>query len=285
MPSVGVDGGWQDRAVSLEGSWVIVIPVKELSSAKSRLQDLPPANTGLRAELALAFASDVVDAAVAAANVTRVIVVTSDDEILAAVRVKGVEVVADPGGGLNAAIEFGAAQANTANIAAVVGDLPAATAVDLAAALDLVLPGSRAYVPDAAGIGTTLLATRGPELRPMFGSSSSDRHRASGAAPIESAAPGLRLDVDTVEELQRAADLGVGRQTRRWLAVVLAGAAHPTPDAIAATIRSTSSAVTTVFLDDGTVIRLAADATPWRPGQRVSLASDHTGRYRILATE
>ncbi|MCA1825084.1 MAG: hypothetical protein LC640_12700, partial [Frankia sp.] len=54
--------------------WVVVMPVKELAVAKTRLTGAP----GDRAELALAMAADVASAAVACPLVTAVVVVTND---------------------------------------------------------------------------------------------------------------------------------------------------------------------------------------------------------------
>ncbi|MGC1569858.1 MAG: hypothetical protein WA794_27885, partial [Trebonia sp.] len=56
-------------------TWTVVLPVKVLARAKSRLALLAGAR---RADLALALASDTVSAVVACPDVTRVLVVTSD---------------------------------------------------------------------------------------------------------------------------------------------------------------------------------------------------------------
>ena len=66
------------------------------------------------------------------------------------------------------------------------------------------------FVPDAADEGTTILLGRIPTAR--FGPASQARHLAAGAAPL--LAPlGARLDVDTLEDLQAAAELGLGERT------------------------------------------------------------------------
>src|SRR5271168_5052444 len=56
-------------------SWTVLLPVKVLARAKSRLAVLAGDR---RRELALAFASDTVTAALACPEVARVLVVTSD---------------------------------------------------------------------------------------------------------------------------------------------------------------------------------------------------------------
>ena len=55
--------------------WVIIVPVKDLAVAKSRIREPWAAH---RASLALAFAQDTVSAALGAAGVAAVAVVTND---------------------------------------------------------------------------------------------------------------------------------------------------------------------------------------------------------------
>ncbi|MDQ3456810.1 MAG: 2-phospho-L-lactate guanylyltransferase, partial [Actinomycetota bacterium] len=84
--------------------WTVVIPVKRLAVAKSRLAD-PARNR----DLALAFAQDTVRAAATAAGVARVLVVTGDDEVARAVAGSGAVVRPDVLiGGLNAALRSAA---------------------------------------------------------------------------------------------------------------------------------------------------------------------------------
>lgn len=198
--------------------WGVVVPVKLLALAKTRLQAYGDAG---RAELALAFAADVVAAAVRAATVDRVLVV-SDDPRAAGLARTGVQVVPDePSAGLNPALAHGAGLLGRSGrgVAALSADLPALRADDLAAALGAAQAlGGRAYVPDAAGTGTTLLAAApGTDLAPAFGPASRARHRAQGAAELDGA-PSLRRDVDTPADLEQARALGVGPVTAAVLA-------------------------------------------------------------------
>lgn len=73
----------------------------------------------------------------------------------------------------------------------------------------------RAFLADAAAIGTTLLAASpGRELLPAFGGDSRARHRASGAAELRlDAVHSVRQDVDTRDDLRAALTLGVGPRT------------------------------------------------------------------------
>lgn len=191
--------------------WRVVVPVKRLDVAKSRLA---PLGDAARRALALAFAEDVVAAAAACAVVDRVLVVTDDDDAGEAVRRLGATVVADePGSGIDAALVHGATLLGdpAAAVAAVSADLPALRPDDLAAVLRSTR--LRGVVADAAGTGTTVLAAApGAELRPRYGQGSLARHVADGADLVD-APVGVRRDVDTLADLHAALALGVGPRT------------------------------------------------------------------------
>lgn len=210
------------------GGWTVVIPVKGLSAAKSRL-DSP-----LRSELALAFALDVVT--VALECVDAVLVVTSDDAVAAAVSALGARVVAeapdaadslndasDAADPLNDAVRAGvlaaAALAPHASVAALTSDLPSLTADALAAALDLAERHPLALVTDAAATGTTMITARpGLMLDPRFGPDSRRRHEAGGHVLVAvDDGSRLRHDVDDAADLDIARALGVGPHTRAAL--------------------------------------------------------------------
>ena len=198
----------------------MVVPVKLLARAKTRLA---PFGDAARAELALAFAADVVAAVLRCDAVARVLVVTDDVRAASALRQPGSRVVRDlPGAGLNAALRHGARvlreQDPALGVASLASDLPALDAADLGAALLRVQ--ARAFVPDSAGEGTTLLAAApGWRLQPSYGPGSRARHLASGAVEL-SAPAALRLDVDTPDDLAAALRLGVGPHTAAVAAVL-----------------------------------------------------------------
>ena len=201
--------------------WCLVLPVKRLALAKTRL-GAPYA--GLREELALAFALDTSAAALASPLVASVHVVTDDARAADALAELGVAVCGDdPDDGLNAALQHGAAQAAAARPGAAVGtlaaDLPALRPSELTAALRTAALHDRGFVRDAHGTGTTLLLARVPgDLRPMFGPGSAARHEASGAHELAGQTlSSLRRDVDTADDLDLALRLGVGPRTRRLL--------------------------------------------------------------------
>lgn len=213
--------------------WGLVVPVKRLTVAKSRLAAF--GDDGRR-RLALAFAQDVVRAAVACSVVRRVLVVTDDQQAAEALAALGADVQADrPDAGLNPALEHGATvlreDDGRLGVATLASDLPALRADDVGGAL--AATAGRAFVADAAGGGTTLLAATAPAaLVPAFGPGSAARHRASGAREL-AGAPGLRRDVDTPDDLAAAVLLGVGPSTAAVLAelgphaLALAGACSP----------------------------------------------------------
>ncbi|MFF5441865.1 2-phospho-L-lactate guanylyltransferase [Streptomyces achromogenes] len=208
--------------------WTLVIPLKPLARAKSRLADT--AGDGVRPGLALAFAQDTVVAALACAEVPDVAVVTDDELAGRELAALGARIVPDvPGGGLNAALAHGAAAVRRhrpgAAVAALNADLPALRPAELSRVLAAAAEFPRAFLPDAAEVGTTLLAAAGGrELRPAFGVDSRARHRVSGAAELAPAGvDSVRQDVDTGADLRAALALGVGRFT----AAVAAGLLIP----------------------------------------------------------
>ncbi|MER5210724.1 2-phospho-L-lactate guanylyltransferase [Streptomyces sp. NPDC002838] len=206
--------------------WTLVIPLKPLARAKSRLSDT--AADGLRPGLALAFAQDTVAAALACPAVKDVAVVTDDALAGRELGSLGARIVADePSGGLNAALAHAAAVVRAARpesaVAALNADLPALRPLELARVLDAAAEFPRAFLPDAAAMGTTLLAAReDQELRPAFGTDSRARHRASGAVELVlDAVDSVRQDVDTGDDLRAALALGVGPRTAAQAARLL----------------------------------------------------------------
>lgn len=197
--------------------WVVVVPVKELPLAKSRLDHL---SAEVRADLALAMASDVVTAALAAPAVTGVVVVTNDARAAQALGGLGARVVADASdSGLDDALVDGARTARVlwprAGVAAMSSDLPCATA---AAVQDLLIraAGVRLGVlADRRGDGTTVLtAAPGSGLTPSYGPASRARHVMGGHVQLDGRGlDALCLDVDTPEDLADAVLAGVGPHT------------------------------------------------------------------------
>ena len=207
--------------------WGLVVPVKSLALAKTRFG---PRSDDERRQLALAFARDTLAAALAGLEVARVVVVTGDPDVVAALRRPGVDLLDEDdstGGGLNAAILQGAGvlqdQDPQLGTAALCADLPALRAEELDEALRQAAGHAHAFVADATGQGTTLLCAR-PEARldPRFGDGSATAHATAGAVPLHGVWPSLRRDVDDEADLAAALTLGVGSSTTALRGLALA---------------------------------------------------------------
>lgn len=230
LPRPKVEARSDAMAVDTPLTWSVVIPVKVLTIAKSRLAGLGDAD---RRALALAMAADTVAATVACPLVGAVVVVSDDPAVAAEVAPLGAVAVADApsggvngagvkgvnGGGLNRALTAGAEHAAKQRpdhgVAALLADLPALSPGELTSALTAAAAVAQGFVADAAGSGTTLYTARpdSPFL-PRFGPRSRTRHRRAGAVELSpEGIDGLRQDVDTLADLRAAAAIGLGRRT------------------------------------------------------------------------
>lgn len=200
----------------------VVVPLKRLAEAKSRLSTLPG---DLRRELVAAFLADTLAAVQECRSVGGVLVVTDEVSLALALRAGGTDAIPDGvTGDLNASLVQGAAELLRTRPGlrpvALCADLPCLRAADLDAALTSAPEDSPAFVADAAGVGTTLYTA--PSLdgfRPGFGRRSREQHLAAGARELD-AGPSLRRDVDTPEDLEAARALGVGPRTALTLSRV-----------------------------------------------------------------
>lgn len=192
----------------------LVVPIKNLDRAKSRLRGAVPADE--HADLVLALLLDTVTAAVQAHGVRRVLVICEDERVPAALAGTGAECVDERGlPGLNAALTFGGQYLGTpgSTVGALQADLPALRPAELSAAIEEA-DGRRAYCADRPGTGTTLLlAAPGEPLHPRFGPGSAGAHAATGAVRVGASNASLRCDVDTEDDLVIAAGLGLGKFT------------------------------------------------------------------------
>ncbi|WP_344782245.1 2-phospho-L-lactate guanylyltransferase [Gordonia caeni] len=207
----------------------VVLALKELQHAKSRLA-AEPAALGDRAALVAAMFADTVDA-VRAAGAQTIVVVSPDPQVHRTARALGALALDEPAGasGLNAALRHGAAAA-TGGVVYLQADLPALRAETFGAALAAAAAYPAAFVADRHRTGTALLAVgAGIGVRPAFGPDSAAAHRAAGAVELDPQQrwwPDLRCDVDTPGDLRIASDLGVGPRTRAVLSVPACDAAH-----------------------------------------------------------
>jgi 2-phospho-L-lactate/phosphoenolpyruvate guanylyltransferase len=196
--------------------WALLVPLKAPATAKSRLS-VP---SDLRAELVLAMACDTVAVALACPLVGLVLVVADSTEGLEPLQRMGAGIVVDTTGqGLNAGLRYAAgiaaARDSGYGIASLVADVAALTVDQLTRTLTAAAVHERAFVPDAAGPGTTFVAARHwGSFLPEYGTGSRRRHGDAGF--VELTLPdiaGLRLDVDTIADLAAATAIGAGPRT------------------------------------------------------------------------
>lgn len=191
---------------------VLLVPVKPPSVGKSRLLGVAD-----RRALAEAFALDTVSACLDADLVGRVLVVTDDAEFSAHLSALGASAIPDGvTDDLNGTLRLAAAEARRRwpdlTPAALCGDLPALRPADLDAVLGREAPGPW-FVPDAAGVGTTLYAAAYDAFDPRFGPGSRQAHVEAGAREVADAPASVRRDVDDADDLADAIRLGVGPRT------------------------------------------------------------------------
>ena len=210
---------------SSEADIGLVIAVKRLAAAKTRLAPIFSATT--REAVVLAMLIDTITAAAAVSEVQSITVVTPDDVAGDAARQLGARVLPDPTpqghrNPLNNAIAAAeeTVRPETSNIVVLQGDLPALQPHELGEAIAAARAHPRSFVGDRHGTGTSALFALGVALDPRFGQDSAERHRHSGAIELTGAWPGLRCDIDTPEDLLVARRLGVGATTAQAIAGV-----------------------------------------------------------------
>jgi 2-phospho-L-lactate guanylyltransferase len=196
----------------------VILPVKRFGAAKQRL--LTALDRRQRAALVKAMLTDVLAGATEAAEVERVIVVTSEGraERIALnharrtnTPVEVLEEPADRGHPEAATLGIVRAKAHGASCVALLpGDCPLLDADELDTALERMRPGRVAVVPDRHGTGTNALLMAPPDaIGPAFGPDSCARHldrgeRAGHEVALEPI-PSLALDLDTPDDLHEMA--------------------------------------------------------------------------------
>lgn len=195
----------------------LVVPVKRAAVAKSRLSSL---GDRTRRDLVAAFAVDTVRAALDCGAVEQVLVVT--DDVPLATRLADLGALAIPDGSsgqLNTTLRLGAVELLRRHPplrpVALCADLPSLRSDELTEVLMQVPPEGAAFLPDAAGTGTTLYTASTLDLfRPRFGPGSRRAHASAGAVELLGRpVPSVRRDVDTPDDLRDAALLGLGAAT------------------------------------------------------------------------
>ena len=255
-----------------------VVALKAGELVKSRLAPLPQP---LRRRLAWTMAVDTLHALILAVDA---VCVVSDQPSLAhrlsRAGLGSVVVVPESRpAGLNEALRLGADRLRAdglSRVLACVGDLPALRTASVARVLDAAAAYERAYLPDATGIGTTMLhAAAGVLLAPHFQGRSAAAHHSSGATPLTddrlaAPVPDARRDVDTEVDLMDAVWLGLGPATA---ALVDPGSGRLGAYAEVTTIARDGEAGRAVTADGVRVSlpddRLADGLRAPRPGQRL----------------
>ncbi len=212
----------------MSGDVGLVIAVKHLTAAKTRLAPVFSART--RASVVLAMLVDTLTTAAAVKSVHSITVITPDEAAAAAAAELGAVVLSDPtpqghpdplNNAITAAERMVAGR--TPNLVVLQGDLPALRTEELGAAITAARRHRRSFVADRHGSGTAALCAFGAPLDPQLGPDSAARHRRSGAIELTGMWPGLRCDIDTPGDLAVARHLGVGAATARVLADAQAG--------------------------------------------------------------
>ncbi|MFW0792688.1 2-phospho-L-lactate guanylyltransferase [Gordonia sp. CPCC 205515] len=234
-----------EHAAPGPGGVVAVMAVKRLDEAKSRLAASLRVPGTPHGTLVLAMLADTL-AAVRAAGVERVVVVSPDDDVLVVAQRAGAvglreeqprspDTAADR---LNHAFSHAHAAAaarwpDAGRIVFIQADLPAATATSLREVLAAAALHPQALLTDRDGTGTTILVRDTDILEaPRFGPNSAAAHRDSGAVDLDPTQRNwldLRTDVDTAADLEAARLLGCGPHTTAELSRRATAAGAPQP--------------------------------------------------------
>jgi 2-phospho-L-lactate guanylyltransferase len=180
----------------------VVVPVRAFRTGKARLGTALDADA--RADLARTMAQRVV----AAAGPLPVVVVSSDPDVVGWAAGAGLDVVADPGRGLDAAVAAGREQLRSRGVARVVvahADLPRARP-DALVRFAAIPDGVVSIVPCHRDDGTPVLSVPGDApFRFAYGPGSARRHAAHarllGLAVHVVRDPDLGYDVDVPADL------------------------------------------------------------------------------------
>jgi 2-phospho-L-lactate/phosphoenolpyruvate guanylyltransferase len=199
-------------------SYVVLLPVKPPGRGKSRLRGVP------REALARAFALDTAIACLASPPINKVLVVTDDARFASALSALGCQSIPDGvSQDLNATLGLAALEAARRwpelVPVAMCADLPCLTPVDLELALAQE-PGRPRFVADTAGDGTTMYTAPLAQFAPRFGFRSASSHVEAGAWPVAGELARLRHDVDDVDDLEHAIELGLGEHSAAAVAAL-----------------------------------------------------------------
>ncbi len=184
----------------------VIVPMKPLSSAKSRLS--PALSADERGTLSLSMLRRVLLAAGPPAE--RTWVVGGDDLVREVATSLGAAWTADQGAELNDALEVAFARAAREKLSAMYlpADLPLVDADDVRGMIDASRGGRALTLAPASRDGGTngLIVPLGSRFRPALGQGSFERHRSQasrdGVEPVVFTSDGLGLDLDVPADLE-----------------------------------------------------------------------------------
>jgi 2-phospho-L-lactate guanylyltransferase len=206
---------------------VVAIPVKDLINAKQRL--VPALSPSERRELARAMLEDVLDAMVVALPGVvsgMVVLVTTDDEVQALARARGVPCwIESANRGHTAAVAFAQREAVTRRarrFLTIPGDVPCVTADEVATLCRALEGPGVVFVPSRSGRGTNAALLDPPDAMPLtFGEPSFDNHlaaaRTARLSPRVVHLPGIGLDIDAPDDLPVLLERGAATRSGRLL--------------------------------------------------------------------
>jgi len=206
---------------------MILVPVKELGTAKQRLAEVLPQEQ--RTALARAMLKDVCAALAEVPRRPPVGIVTGDSFAAELARHYGFEIIEDrENGGETAAIEMATAEAEKrgAEFTLVLpGDIPLISAPEIVAVLDAAPREGSVLVPAGDGRGTNAVLRRPGALFPLrFGNDSFLPHQAAARATgklsvvLDNAnLPGIALDIDRPSDLTQLLTFPTRTRTQNLL--------------------------------------------------------------------
>ncbi len=201
---------------------MILVPIKNLSSAKQRLS--PVLNPEERFALAQAMCEDVLQALADWPNRSAVSVITSDPFARALAMRFNFDVIADDeNGGETSAVAMATAvccERGAPSTLVIPADIPLIESADLQRIADAAPPQGSVLVTDAAGRGTNAAWRSPADLFPLrFGNDSFLPHlasaRATGLPCVVLDLPSLARDVDRAEDLRELANANGGRRSQK----------------------------------------------------------------------
>ena len=201
---------------------MILIPVKNLANAKQRLS--PVLSPEDRVELARAMCEDVLGTVASWAGRSDVAVVTSDPFACVLAERFGFEVIRDSENpGETGAIEMATkicVERGASNTLVIPADIPLIEVNELQEIVDAAPAAGSVLVPDAAGRGTNAAFRSPADLFPLrFGNDSFLPHRqaaiATGLPLVILELPGIALDLDRPDDLDKLAAAGGNRKSQK----------------------------------------------------------------------